>query len=163
MNMFKSMGNMGYGTYHTLCDSYVLPVANYGAAVWGFADYPASQVLQNRIGRFYLGVHQFAANAVTRTEMDELTMQYSRWIDMARLFNRIQKMDESHLPKVVLYWDFMSRKNCWVSDLTNVMKKLGMVLPDMTLQSYDLEDMRKTAHTIARLEWKDDAFSKLKL
>ena len=50
MNMFKHMGNMGYGTYWTLCDSYVLLVADYGIAVWGFAEYPAPQVLQKRMG-----------------------------------------------------------------------------------------------------------------
>ena len=60
VNMFQHMGNMGYCTYTNLCDSYVLPVANYGAAVWGFADYPAPQVLQNRMHRFFLGVHRFA-------------------------------------------------------------------------------------------------------
>ena len=36
VNIFKSMGDMGYETYHTLYYSYVLPVANYAAGVWGF-------------------------------------------------------------------------------------------------------------------------------
>lgn len=44
VNIFKSMGDMGYETYHTLYHSSVLPVANYAAGVWGFKNYPAPQV-----------------------------------------------------------------------------------------------------------------------
>ena len=40
-NMFKHMVNIRYGTYCTLCDSYVLPVANYGTVVCSFANYTA--------------------------------------------------------------------------------------------------------------------------
>ncbi len=112
---------MGYGTYSTLCDSYVLPVANYGAVVWGFTDCPASQVRQNRVGHFFLGVHRFALLVATRTELDQNNIQYFRWIDMARLYNRIQKMDEHRLPKVVMNWNFMSHCKGWLSDVNNLL------------------------------------------
>ncbi len=58
-----------------------------GAVVWGFADYPAPQVLQSRMNRFYLGVHCFAAVAVTNIEMDSVKMQLTRWLEMARSYN----------------------------------------------------------------------------
>ena len=77
VNIFKKMGDMGYETFDTLCHSYVLPVANYAAGVWGFKDYPAPQVLQNRMTRFFLGVHRFAPLPATKSEMD--------WVDMKRL------------------------------------------------------------------------------
>ena len=70
VNIFKYMGDMGYETYCTLYHSYILLVANYGAAVWGFKDCLAPQVLQNRIMRFFLGVHHFAPLPMLWTEMD---------------------------------------------------------------------------------------------
>ena len=82
VNIFKHMGDMGYETYSTLCDSYVLPVANYAARVWGFGVFPAPQVLQNRIQHFYLGVHRFAPLPATWTEMDWLDMRHLRWLEV---------------------------------------------------------------------------------
>ena len=86
------MDDMGYETYTTLCDSYILPVANYVAGVWGFRDYPAPQVLQNKMQRFFLGVHTYAPLPAVHSEMDWLEMRKLRWLDMIRLFNRIVSM-----------------------------------------------------------------------
>ncbi len=63
VGMFKHLGDMGYRTFCTLYHSYVEPIANYAAAVWGFRDHSAPRVLQNR--RFYLGVHRFAPVSAT--------------------------------------------------------------------------------------------------
>ena len=41
VGLFKELGDMGYHTYSTLYHSYILPVANYAAVVWGFKDHPA--------------------------------------------------------------------------------------------------------------------------
>ena len=46
---------------------------NYASGVWGFKEFAAPQVLQNRISRFFLGIHKFAPLAATKIEMD--------WID----------------------------------------------------------------------------------
>ena len=58
--MFKYMSDMGYKTYRTICESYILLVSNYAMGVWWFRDYPALQVLQNKMQRFVLGVHTYA-------------------------------------------------------------------------------------------------------
>ncbi len=157
------MGNMGFGTYRTLCDSYVLPVACYGAAVWSFADYPAPQVLQNRMNRFYLGVHRFAAVAVTNIEMDSVKMQLTRWLEMARFYNCVVKMEEWRLPKVVLNWDGMSRKKGWLSDMTTVATELGLPLPLSGDFTYDLDNVHKATVHKSRLIWREDAMTKPKL
>ena len=67
---FKKMGNMGIKSYETLYDSYVDPIINYASGVWGFDYFNPPQVLQNRIMRFFLGIHKFAPNAATKIEMD---------------------------------------------------------------------------------------------
>ena len=97
---------MGYETYGTLCHSYVIPVANYTVGVWGFRKYPASQVLQNKMTRFLLGVHRFAALPATKTEMYLLNMRWLRWEEVMRLFNRITAITLTKLPRNVLQWDY---------------------------------------------------------
>ena len=126
VNIFKHMGDMGYDTYRTLYDTYVLPVVNYAAAVWGFADHPAPQVLQNRIGRFFLGVHRFAPLVATWTEMNLVSMKKSRWIEMLRLFNRIVNMKPNRLPKLILASDLKAGAKGWLGDLMVVAHKLHL-------------------------------------
>ena len=141
----------------------MLPVACYGAAVWGFPDYPAPQVLQNRIGRFYLGVHRFMAVATTNIEMDAVKIQFSRWLEMARLYNRIVKMEEWRLPKVVLNWDSMSRKHGWLADMASVATDLGLPMPMSGDFTYDLEAVHSATVQKSRQLWREEAMTKPKL
>ena len=99
VGLFKQLGNMGYSTYCTLYETYVLPIVNYGAGVWGFDLFTAPQVLQNRIKRYYLGVHRYSANASTSMEMNILSIRYSRWLEVLRYFNRLMTLDDHRLPK----------------------------------------------------------------
>ena len=39
INLFRKLGDMGCNAYCTLYNSYITPIVNYGAAVWGFSDY----------------------------------------------------------------------------------------------------------------------------
>ncbi len=47
VGLSKQLGNMSYRTFCTLYKTYVLPVANYGAGVWGFKHFSTPQVLEN--------------------------------------------------------------------------------------------------------------------
>ena len=77
-------------------------LVHYGAAIWGFAEANDPQVLQNRVSRFYLGVHKFTPVAATQIIMDWLDMKYLRWCEIVRYRNRLNEMDSDHLP-VKLY------------------------------------------------------------
>ena len=116
-----------------------------------------------RISRFFLGVHRFAPLAATRLEMDVPNIQYIRWVEMIRYYNRVQKLKEYRLPKLVLNWDFMERRKGWVSDLCKVTTKLGMEEPDIDVQGYDLETSWALIQEGSRVEWEEDAHTKPKL
>ena len=59
VTILKGMGNMGYKSYLTSSQTYVLPIMNYAAGVWGYTELNEPQALLNRILRFYLGVNKF--------------------------------------------------------------------------------------------------------
>ena len=80
-------------------NSFVDPILNYASGVWGFENFIKPQVLQKRIMRFFLGIHRFAPLAAVKTEMDFQECKYVRWIEMLRLFNRINNMENWRLPK----------------------------------------------------------------
>ena len=70
VNIFKSLKNMCINSYETLYQSYILPILGYGAEVWGYGEQSGSQVLSNRVKRFYLGVNSFTPVSATSLEFD---------------------------------------------------------------------------------------------
>ena len=74
--LFRQLENMGYRTLCTLYHSYIEPIANYATVVWCFRDYPEPQVLHNRIGRFFLGVHWFHHFPATSIQIDFMSIEY---------------------------------------------------------------------------------------
>ena len=71
---------------------------------------------------------------------------------MARLYNRVQGMEEERLPKVILNWDFVSGSKGWLADMTNVTTKVGLDAPDMDVLQYDLDNLKTWLHEVSRLE-----------
>ena len=102
VKIFRKVKNFGIKTYDTLYSTYVIPIVHYGAAIWDFKEANDPQVLQNRVSRYYLGVHKFTSVAATQIIMDWLDMKYPRWCEIARDRNRLCKMNENRLP-VKLY------------------------------------------------------------
>ena len=70
--------------------------------VWGFDYFNPPQVLQNRVMRLFLGIHKFAPNAATKIEMDWLGCREKRWLNMIRLYHRINVMPLLRLPKIIM-------------------------------------------------------------
>ena len=78
IEMVRRLGDMGYNSYCTLYDSYVVSVAHYAAGVFDFGDYSALWVLQNITSWFYLGVHCFVQVAATGIEINFPLIQIVR-------------------------------------------------------------------------------------
>ena len=86
---------------------------SYGAAVCWFDELSDAQNLQNRVGRFYLGVNTFTPPSGTRIEMDWINPKYCRWIEMVRYINCLLNMDDNRLPVKVYKWDLSLKLDTW--------------------------------------------------
>ena len=162
VNIFKKLGDLGYNSYCTLLDSYVLPIVNYGSAVWGFKDYPAPRVLQNRINRYYLGVHRFTPVAASSIEMDLPDYRYLRWLEMLRYFNRIQNLSEERLPRAMFEFECKHRGDGWLKDIVHITQVLKLD-PPVDGMIYDLTDVRNRIVKHVRQEWWSEVSLKPKL
>ncbi len=129
VDIFRKVGDLGHKSFNTLYESYVLPIANYAAAVWGFRDHPAPRVLQNRTHRFYLGVHRFASIAATSIEMDQPLIRTTRWLEMLRYHNRNMNLSDHRWPKIIYKYDVLKRKNTWVSEIEHICQLLHLPRP----------------------------------
>ena len=162
-SIFKSIGNMGIKTYETLYESYVDPIMNYASGVWGFRHNDAPRVLQNRIMRFYLGVHKFAPVAATKLEMDWLECREKRWLNMLRLFNRISIMNPDKLPKIVYDWDRSLGLESWGSEIRHISASLGIDINSNDGDVFSLTDAYNIFLNQNRATWQSEAHRKPKL
>ncbi len=162
VRLFRELGDMGYRSFCSLYNSYVLPVACYGVAVWGFKDYSAPQVLQNKILHFYLGVHRFASVAVTHLEMNILCIQFACWLEQIRYYNRIVKLNSDRLPKKILMWEITNGIKGWFGEVEDIVKVLHLPPPDGEFE-YDLQAVEDALFALERKRWFEDVDEMSKL
>ncbi len=156
------MSDLGYGSFMTLHNSYILPVAGYVAAVWGFKDYPAPRVLQNRINRFYLGVHRFAPTSAVSIEMNTPNYRCIRWMEMLRYHNRVLQLDADRLPRKNYNFDLQSGKDTWIAEICEIAKTLHLPLPTDNVL-YDLDVVQQAILKCSKDLWWSEVEEKPKL
>ena len=118
-------------------------------------DHPAPQVLQNKIQRFFLGVHTYTPLPALHTEMDWLEMRSLRWLEVVRLFNRIVCMERTKLSRRILEWDYKGNAKGWLSDMLTICTETGIPIPDEIRFVYDLDPVKRKLMMKNRQEWKD--------
>ena len=136
---------------------------NHASGVLGFRHYDAPRVLQNRIMRFYLGVHKFAPVAATKLEMDWLECREKRWLNMLRLFNRITTMNPEKIPKIVYDWDRSLGLESWGSEIRHISASLGIDINSNNGDIFSLTDAYNIFLNQNRAIWQSEAHRKPKL
>ena len=153
VTIFKKMKNLGIKTYETLYNSYVVPIMDYGSAVWGFKEQHEPQVLQNRVGRYFLGVNKFTPVPATSIEMDWLCPRFRRWLEILRYKNRLAKMDENRLPVKVYKWEKSLNHSGWVQDLHFILNYCNMPEFGDLATTCDLDVAEARLKRINRDKW----------
>ncbi len=163
VTIFKKLGNLGYKTYLTLFNTYILPILNYAAGLWGYVEQAEPQILQNRICRFYLGVNKFTPNPVTKLEMDIMDIKFSRWIEMARYKNRLSNMDAHRFPVKVYNWEKSLKVNGWVRNVKDMLTLCNMEDCVELEQVCDLDVLEARLQRMNRDRWWVEATTMPKL
>ena len=104
ISKYKNSGGLLYETFNTLYQACVQPVMLYGAALWGYKEYPKLNTIQNKACKFFLGVVKTASNTACHGDMGWLAVQAKQQIEMVRLWCRLIKMDKSRLTYKVFKW-----------------------------------------------------------
>ncbi len=104
----------------------MVPVTDYGSGVWGKFNVSHSDAIQNRAIRYFLGVHKFTPIPAIHSEMGWLSPKYRKYLNMLRLWNRIQKMKNYRLTKRLFFMDFNRQKRNWSEQMKNIFDFLDM-------------------------------------
>ena len=121
---FKDIGFEAYSKLHNSC---VVPVTDYCSGVWGFWNFPKSDIVQNRAIRYYLGVHRFTPTLALSGDMGWTISVHRRWLNIIRLWNHLVDMDDDRLTKKVFVYDFNKNTNStWCSEVKSILEKIGL-------------------------------------
>jgi len=125
----KSLKECQYNTFSKLYMSYICPILDYSAGVWGFKDFSVTETTQHRAIRYYLGVHRFAANDMINGDMGWLSCRGRRQLSMLNLWNRLINMAPSRLTYKVFLWDlsYCDISNTWANEIQLILQELSLV------------------------------------
>ncbi len=164
VSMFRVLKNMGVKSYETLYHSYVVPIMHYGSAVWGYKENNDTRVLQNRIARYYLGVHKFTAVCATQLELDWLSVKYRRWVDIIRYHNRLMDMKAHRLPVIIYKWDRSLKLDSWAKEVVHILTYADMLHDNAdTWRKFDLDVVESRLKFLYRQQLWQEAHTKDKL
>ena len=95
------------------------------------------KMVQNRVMRYYLGVHKFAPISGMQGDLGWLSVRYRRYKCMVNYWNRLVKLADNRLTKRVCIYDReRNRDTCnWSSNMKIVYLLLGVddIFDDITL------------------------------
>ena len=126
INRFKSLRDVGFGTFDKMYETGVMSVCNYSAEIWGFKDFQCCKHIQNRAMRYYLRGHKYAPIAGMQGDLGWLATKFSRYICRVLFWNSIMKMDNSNLVKHIFNYDYGICKNNWSADMKYIFAMLDM-------------------------------------
>ena len=135
ISKFKSFKTIDYYIFTKLFESCLIPIMDYASGVWGFKDFNSLTVIQNKISRYFLGVHKFAPNLGVWGELGWVPANIRRKVEMVRLWCRLIRMDDIRLTKRLFITDLY---NCKFNNMKNWCYELQCIF-EQTNQMYLFE------------------------
>ena len=162
ISKFKTFRNVGYYTFSKLFSAGVTPVLEYASGVWGYVKGEEIQHVQNRAMRYFLGVHRFCPIAGMQGDMGWITPRLSRFLPIARLWNRLLLMNDNRITKQIFNWDYSKSKG-WCSEVSKIFEQMGMKNKFSDKQFCDLRKVKSETIGLMASQWKTDLAEKPKL
>ena len=106
--------------------SQISTILDYCSSIWVHIKASECDLVQNRAMRYFLGVHGFTPIPALNGEMGWLPCKFRRYLCAIRFWNRLQKMDNCRLTKVVFLWDLKNHKSNWSESVKNIFSYLDM-------------------------------------
>ncbi len=160
---YKSFKNVTFRTFSKLYHSAVVPVSDYGAAIWGYKHFPGSNNVHNRAMRYFLGVHKFAPNAALQGDIGWLPPIYRRHLDMLRFWNRVISMNPNRLTKRVFENDYLLGKANWCSEVKEILTEVNLAHIFVNRTKCDINILTEKPKEKLNREWLEAVASKPKL
>jgi hypothetical protein len=163
ISKFKSLKNVGFTTYMKLYHSSVVPIMDYASEIWGFGKFNSCNIIQNRVLRYFLGVHKFTPTLGINGDTGWLHSRDRRQINMLRFWNRLMSMDNNRLTKKIFSWDMEQPGSSWSNNIQTILEMLDMETIFIHKSKVDLSQVEAKLRNITNEKWQQEIINKPKL
>ena len=152
------MKDVGYRTYTQLYNSMVVPISDYFAGIWGIRKFEHSDKLHTI--RFFLGLGPKTPICAMQGDMGWTSPSCSHIIKIVKLWNRINKMEQSRLPFKRLK-NLIHNNGGWIKKIRSLSEDFNINTNNYTHipVSVVMDKIRQKEQT----EWRNTIASKPKL
>ena len=163
INQFKLFKNAGYKAFSKLFNTNVCSILDYCSGVWGNKAFHVIDKVQYRAQRWYLGVHNKTPLHAIAGDMGWDDSLIRRHISILRLWNRLIKMDNSRIAKMIFMWDKRICRKNWNYDAKSILEKIDCSENFDNNTTIDLKLAATKLRNIMSLQWKEELNAKPKL
>ena len=111
ISKFKPYKGNGYSTFTKLYEQGVIPITDYCSSVWGVLNPSFAEKIQNRVCRYFLGVHSKTPLHVLQGDVGWLKPKYRIYLNILKNYNRLIKMDHERLTYRIFEHDLQNITN----------------------------------------------------
>jgi hypothetical protein len=141
----------------------VVPILDYCSGVWGFSKHECCEKIQLRACRYFLGIHQKAPIGAIIGDMGWQDCQKRRHLEMIRLWNRLMKLDQNRITRIVFDWDHELCHNNWSSEVKTLFSESGKIDVFNDKLQCNLNEMQNYLDEKMQTEWSEYVKEKPKL
>ena len=161
---FKYNNGLGFDTYTKLYESGIVPILDYGSAIWGFGEHESINSVHNRAIRMFLGVHRFAPISAITGDMGWVPSKIRRFVNMFRFWNRLIKMNDNRLTKKIFQWDKSFSHTNWSFEISELFNAVSLNHLFETEAIVNIDDARNKLIEHHKTQWciRSQSFPKLR-
>ena len=105
VSKFRSLRGIDNQMFERMCSTCINPIMDYASGVWGFKKFDSISVVENKMLRYFLGVHRFVPNLALWGDMGWIPSEIRRKVNMVRLWCKLIRTNDDRLIKRVLLND----------------------------------------------------------
>ena len=102
---------MPFKCFKKLYETMVLPVIQYGSAIWGHSQFTCINGVHNKACRFFLGVGKYTPNAAVQSDVGIFSPIVNQWINVTRNWCNMVNMASHRLYRKIMVWSWQHAVN----------------------------------------------------
>ena len=119
--------------------------------------------VQNKAIRCFLGVHSFAPIPALQSEMGWTPSKFRKYINVIRYWNKLIKMSDDRLPKVIFKYSYNLGNNRWCNKIKSILQLANLDHLYTNKQICNLVTLENNLKSVIQSNWERQLDNKPKL
>ena len=133
----RNCKDCSFATYSHLFSSGISQILYYASSIWGYKQGAKCQAVKNKALRYFFGLNKFSQNATLHGDTGWIPSHITIKTNMIKLWNRICRLDNCRLLKVILNWEVKNGMNNWSHELHEILATCNIEQEIKNLENID--------------------------